>query len=603
MSSLKKIAGMIRLNLTTFISFELLFKMLSVAVFPPLFRFLFTQSLRLSGLRYLTAENYHRFLKTPLIYPVLLLLGIFYVFLEFFEFAGIIYLIDLSRKGRKTTFLQTFHYAFLRLKNLRRRDGFGMFLTVVILTPVYHIPTAVNMLWSYSIFQRVWKVISSMWYFSFVIAGGLFLLLFLFLRWRYACHYFVLEDCSAREARRRSARLGKAESVLNMMPVIGVSIFLSLVYLVLIVSVLLLSALCHRVFHLSGAGVSSFQVAFLAVAVSLFDGLNVPVLFGMISILFYRCKKKIKEPVERVGHLNEVLHPLKNSRRAEYLILIICIISSTVLIVRDSQNRYALRIQGLGQVQVTAHRGASMFYPENTMSAFIGAVEQGCDWIELDVQESRDGQIFVMHDTNFRRTAGIEANSWETDWADIEKMDAGSFFGKDYAGERIPLLSEVLEYAKETGVKLNIELKPTGYEKDLVGSVVRLVEEAGLTQNCVITSQAYKVVEEVKQLNEELETVYVMGLAFGAINRLTAADAFSIRATSISRSLVRNLHNRGIEVYAWTVDSRTNINRMIDIGVDNIITNNVPRAVECINTSRTGNTIAELLRMVSEAFR
>ena len=388
-----------------------------------------------------------------------------------------------------------------------------------------------------------------------------------------------------------------------MMPVIGVSIFLSLVYLVLIVSVLLLSALCHRVFHLSGAGVSSFQVAFLAVAVSLFDGLNVPVLFGMISILFYRCKKKIKEPVERVGHLNEVLHPLKNSRRAEYLILIICIISSTVLIVRDSQNRYALRIQGLGQVQVTAHRGASMFYPENTMSAFIGAVEQGCDWIELDVQESRDGQIFVMHDTNFRRTAGIEANSWETDWADIEKMDAGSFFGKDYAGERIPLLSEVLEYAKETGVKLNIELKPTGYEKDLVGSVVRLVEEAGLTQNCVITSQAYKVVEEVKQLNEELETVYVMGLAFGAINRLTAADAFSIRATSISRSLVRNLHNRGIEVYAWTVDSRTNINRMIDIGVDNIITNNVPRAVECINTSRTGNTIAELLRIVSEAFR
>ena len=52
-----------------------------------------------------------------------------------------------------------------------------------------------------------------------------------------------------------------------------------------------------------------------------------------------------------------------------------------------------------------------MFYPENTMAAFRGAVEQGCDWIELDVQESRDGQVFVMHDTNFLRTIGIDANS------------------------------------------------------------------------------------------------------------------------------------------------------------------------------------------------
>ena len=602
MDSLKKIAGYIRLNLTTFISFELVFKILSIAVFPPLFRMLFTLVLRFSGLRYLTAENVGRFLRTLQIYPLLILLGTLYIFLEFFEFAGIIYLIDLSRKGHRTTFLQTFRYVFLRLKHLRRRDGIAMYFIVVLLTPVYHLPTALNMLWTYSVFQRIWKLVLHRWYFFFIIPAAVILLLVLFLRWRYVCHYFVLEDCSAGEARRRSVRLSHTEKPWNILPVIGVTVLLSAVYLALILIVLLASAVVQHLFSLSGAGVSSFQVSFLAVAVSLFDGLNVPVLFGMISILFYRCKKKRKEKVLEAGHMNEVLHPVHLSRRTEYLILAVCIVLAMVMIVRDSRSRYKLRIQGLREMQVTAHRGASMFFPENTMAAFTGAVEQGCDWIELDVHESKDGQVFVMHDPNFQRTTGVTANTWEMTWEEISALDAGSFFSKDYSEERIPLLSDVLEFARETGVCLNIEIKPTGHERNLVSSVVRMVEEADLVSECVITSQAYHVIEEVKELNEEIETVYVMGLAFGAINRLTAADAFSIRATSISRSLVRNLHNRGIEIYAWTVDSRGNINRMIDVGVDNIITNNVPLAVECINTSRTGNRIVELLQLIRDLF-
>ena len=92
------------------------------------------------------------------------------------------------------------------------------------------------------------------------------------------------------------------------------------------------------------------------------------------------------------------------------------------------------------------------------------------------------------------------------------------------------------------------------------------------------------------------------GVAYGAIARLKNANAFSVRSTSISRSLVRSLHNKGIDVYAWTVDSRHNINRMIDLGVDNIITNNIPLAIECINNSRTGTALAEIQRMIRELF-
>ena len=91
------------------------------------------------------------------------------------------------------------------------------------------------------------------------------------------------------------------------------------------------------------------------------------------------------------------------------------------------------------------------------MRAFEGAREMGADWIELDVQQSRDGQIIVMHDTNFRRTAGVDANTWELTYEEILELDVGSFFDAAYAGEKVPLLSEAAQFAKENGIKLNKE--------------------------------------------------------------------------------------------------------------------------------------------------
>ena len=89
----------------------------------------------------------------------------------------------------------------------------------------------------------------------------------------------------------------------------------------------------------------------------------------------------------------------------------------------------------------------------------------GADWIELDVQQSKDGQIFVMHDANFMRTAGIDCNTWELTYNKISRLDAGSFFDIKFNGEKIPLLTETIAFAKDNHIKLNIELKPTGHEE------------------------------------------------------------------------------------------------------------------------------------------
>lgn len=232
------------------------------------------------------------------------------------------------------------------------------------------------------------------------------------------------------------------------------------------------------------------------------------------------------------------------------------------------------------------------------MAAFQGAVDQDADWIELDIQQSADGEIFVMHDTNLKRTAGINRNTWEMTWEELSQADVGSFFGSEFAGERIPLLSEVIDFAKENNVRLNIEIKPTGHETDFEQSVVDLIREKNFEDYCVVTSQNYSVLERLKEYDEDIKTVYVMSLAYGNMNFFTAADAFSVESSNVTASLVSRVHNAGKEIYAWTVNTKNSINKMIDRNVDNIITDRVPLARQCIFDSDTSDLITEYVNFI-----
>jgi glycerophosphoryl diester phosphodiesterase len=208
-----------------------------------------------------------------------------------------------------------------------------------------------------------------------------------------------------------------------------------------------------------------------------------------------------------------------------------------------------------------------------------------------------------MHDDNFRRTTGYNAKAWDLSYDEIAKLDAGSFKGEDFAGERIPLLSEAIELAKEVGIRLNIELKPSVYEEGMEERLVDLLHETEFVDRCVVTSQQYNSISRIKQLDETITTVYVTGFAYGNVNRLIYADHFSVKSTSITPGLVRRVHNAGKQIYAWTVNSRDSINLMIDREVDNIITDNVALAKRCIAQEMASDTVNNLIQFLNRKIR
>ena len=221
-------------------------------------------------------------------------------------------------------------------------------------------------------------------------------------------------------------------------------------------------------------------------------------------------------------------------------------------------------------VQVTAHRGASGKAPENTLAAVRQAIEDGTDWVEIDVQESRDGVVLVAHDSDLMKVSGVATKIWEGTADELQTVDIGSYFGSEFRDERVPTLAEVLEACRNE-VGLNIELKYYGHDQNLEQKVVELVEQHDMESDVVIMSLEADGIRKVKALRPEWTVGLLTAVKAGDLTRADA-DFLAVNTKLATRSFVRSAHEKDKQVYVWTVNDAITMSTMISRGVDNLIT-------------------------------
>jgi glycerophosphoryl diester phosphodiesterase len=227
---------------------------------------------------------------------------------------------------------------------------------------------------------------------------------------------------------------------------------------------------------------------------------------------------------------------------------------------------------------VIAHRGASADAPENTLAALELAIIEGADWVEIDVQETREGEVVVMHDRDFKKVGGSALGVYDTPLAELQSVDIGSWVHPSFSDQRVPTLQQVLALCKDR-VNLLIELKYYGQENQLEESVVNLVEAASMQEQVSVMSLSYPGVQKIKSLRPQWRVGLLSSVALGDITRLQA-DFFAINAKFASRSFVRRAHHQNREVMVWTVNDPVGMSTMISKGVDGIITDHPGLAVK-----------------------
>ncbi|HEX5106692.1 MAG TPA: glycerophosphodiester phosphodiesterase [Pirellulaceae bacterium] len=253
----------------------------------------------------------------------------------------------------------------------------------------------------------------------------------------------------------------------------------------------------------------------------------------------------------------------------------------------------ALRsVRLVDDVKIMAHRGSSKAAPENTLAAFRRAVEDGADWIELDVQETADGEIVVFHDNDFMKLAGRDLRIWEAALADVQDIDIGSSFDPEFKDQRVPTLGEVLDECQGK-IRVNIELKYYGHDQQLEQRVADIVEAHEMSSDVILMSLKMDGVKKMKSIRPNWKVGLLMSVSAGNLNKIEA-DFLAVNVRFVNRSLIRTAHRSGKEIYVWTVDDAPTMSTMISQGVDGILTNK-PALARSVLAQRARMSVPERL--------
>jgi glycerophosphoryl diester phosphodiesterase len=220
-----------------------------------------------------------------------------------------------------------------------------------------------------------------------------------------------------------------------------------------------------------------------------------------------------------------------------------------------------------------AHRGASEYAPENTLVSFDLALRMGARHFELDVQETRDGQLAVIHDDTVDRTTNGKGKVSEFSLSELQALDAGSCFGEEFAGARIPTLEEVcLRYRGK--VHLHVEIKGKGTR--VTGLVAELVRRLEMEKQVTITSFQRERLVEMRRLAPELPCGWlVVEVDDAVIERAQVLGLAQIcpKATAVRPELVVRLHSLGFVVRAWGVGTEEAMRKVVEAGADGMTVN------------------------------
>ncbi|MDP8921806.1 MAG: glycerophosphodiester phosphodiesterase [Chloroflexota bacterium] len=235
-----------------------------------------------------------------------------------------------------------------------------------------------------------------------------------------------------------------------------------------------------------------------------------------------------------------------------------------------------------GRARVFGHRGAMGYAPENTFASFTLALEQGVDAIELDVHLTADDAVVVIHDHRLERTTNGRGLVRAHTLAEIRALDAGRRFDLRFAGERVPTLAEVLDWARDR-CALDIEIKggPAPYP-GIEARVVDLIHRHRMEDRTLVISFDHPTARRVKELAPEIATgVLYSGRSIDptTLARAAGADALMPNWANVLTEDIERAHAAGLSVHPWATSEPDEIRSLLAMDVDSICSNHPDRVV------------------------
>lgn len=514
---------------------------------------------------YLSYDNIATiFSKHPGVLGSLFIVLVLILLLVYFEFTFLLISVYFIKKRKPVSLKQLLRMTVLQLKKVRPVTFLFFLAYFLLILPLSGLSFNSDLLSKIKIPSFIMDFIFE----NRLVIVSLFILVYLFLayigiRLIFALPEMILRDRPFRESIRESWRLTKSRffAILGQFIIIGGSI-------------LLISSLGYFLIILSQTAVENFLPNYsLISAVSAMTLLQLILLFNIVMStvgIFYI----IVDFMDDEGFLPEIpewftpeppLHRYSTLKNAS-LVLFCVFFGVGVCLYNMNYLTSAAQTTPL----TVSHRGVSN---QNGVQNTLPALEKTSqtyhpDYVEMDVQETKDGQFVVMHDFNLKNLTGVNQLPQNLTLKELEKLTVKE------NGQAAPLVSfdSYLAAAKKLNQKLLIEIKTTKYDSsDLVERFTDKYRAEILEQHHILQSLTYQTVEDLKKVEPKFYVGYI--LPFNIVGPpITSADFLTMEYSTINRNFISSAHADGKKVYVWTVNDSDAVSRMMFYGADGIIT-------------------------------
>lgn len=550
--------------------FESLFILLSGFVFVPFMSWLFDRLLRSGGSGYLVNGEVITYAFDWRGALSFVLLGSLMAFFLFTEIGVILVLAQKTYFGHRVTVMDALATVIKRIPRLIGLGIIQFLLLMILISPFIDSPLLNYLLSGYNIDILIINPIRQSIIRMVITAVILTIVFLLICRLIFSLQLIIVRSRSMIKAMKESWKITKGR-------ILRVSVSLVAVNLLLFG---LASGLLMLVNYIPIWLEFSDRIMFLQTLTIVFTGyigfaltmLVIPLNIVFINRLYYDFQAEPKDNLVLsgswlAGKAESRIAQAVAKHKTAYRLTFFFLLTLTFLL---NTQIYSNILHARWNVMIAAHRGDPIQAPENTLAAIEAAVLQAVDYVEIDVQLTADNVLVLFHDNTLRRIDGSDRSIGNMTLSEIKRIDAGSWFSDEYAGERIPTLEEAIIQVGNRA-KLLIDVKLTGEPEITAKLLSEILQYHGIADKCLVQSFSPRFLSELRSYDPDIRIGQILTASAGRLDRMDI-DFYTISQNMLTENFVKIAREQKRQIWVWTVNSERNIKTVLQYDINGIIT-------------------------------
>lgn len=592
-----KLVGKFTVNIKKFLKYQIITRGLLSIIIIPIYGLLSGYLIQKDGSVVFTNGDILKFMLTPSGAIFLLFLFLIVVLEIIIEIGGYITISSkIEANYKESSYWEILKYNIRLLPRMLSVGGIIILLYVIFMAPMSGVGFKLSFLKGFDMPNFIMSEIDQNTLYTIIYSIGIILLIYVSLKFIFTFNYMIINNMKANEAIKASSKLFKEnrKTVLKELAVMlivtalisSIVLFIWLTLIVKISGQLNLDGYLSRIIMIALLQIQNFGILIISILLVPFECYYVTKLFYKLidpkDIEYPKIAEKTKKSM-----LDNILHKKKT---------LIAIALTALLLYSMTMGIFTREIIGYNNhIKIYGHRGYGVGTPENSISAIKKSIDNNIDYIEIDVQRTKDRKYVLNHDKTFERVSYekpyfINKKVSDLNYSQIETLDIGRRVSQRYAGEKVPRIEEVLDVCKNK-IKINLELKE-GIDHETIDDLMELVRKKGMKKQVFFTSLNIRDIEYIENKDSTFDTGLIYFIKLGNYGSVDA-DYMIMEEREATDSNIKKLHKKGKKVIVWTVNTQESIDKFSKMDVDGIITDYPLEVKEAVseNSKLTSNDL------------